>query len=178
MLASLAILALTVVLFRAIPKGFLPSEDTGRLMATTEAEQGVPFATMAKRQKQVMAIAAKDPAVEGYMSVVGGGGPNRGGNSGRLMLNLKPMGERDDADTVMRRLRGSLSQVPGIRVYISNPPPIRIGGRSSKGQYQFTLQSPDTDLNSSGPRRTWKSACRTWPASRTCPRTWSSTTPS
>ena len=145
MLASLAILALTVVLFRAIPKGFLPSEDTGRLMATTEAEQGVPFATMAQRQKQVMAIAAKDPAVEGYMSVVGGGGPNRGGNSGRLMLNLKPMGERDDADTVMRRLRGSLSQVPGIRVYISNPPPIRIGGRSSKGQYQYTLQSPNTE---------------------------------
>ncbi len=114
-------------------------------MATTEAEQGVPFATMAQRQKQVMAIAAKDPAVEGYMSVVGGGGPNRGGNSGRLMLNLKPMGERDDADTVMRRLRGKLSQVPGIRVYISNPPPIRIGGRSSKGQYQYTLQSPNTE---------------------------------
>jgi HAE1 family hydrophobic/amphiphilic exporter-1 len=145
MFASLAILGLTVVLFRAIPKGFLPSEDTGRLMATTEGEEGVPFATMAQRQKQVMAIASKDPAVEGHMSVVGSGGPNRGGNSGRIMLNLKPMGEREDADTVMRRLRKSLSQVPGIRVYISNPPPIRIGGRSSKGQYQYTLQSPDTE---------------------------------
>ncbi len=145
MLASLLILVLTVVLFRAIPKGFLPSEDTGRLMASTEAEQGVAFATMVKRQKALMDIAAKDTAVEGYMSVVGGGGPNRGGNSGRIMLNLTPPGERDDADTVMRRLRGKLSQIPGIRVFISNPPPIRIGGRSSKGQYQYTLQSPNTD---------------------------------
>ncbi|MEF2232409.1 MAG: efflux RND transporter permease subunit [Pseudodesulfovibrio sp.] len=144
MLASFLILGLTVVLFRAIPKGFLPSEDTGRLMATTEAEQGVPFATMVERQKALAAIAAEDPAVEGYMSVVGGGGPNRGGNSGRLMLDLKPMAEREPADMVMQRLRGKLSQVPGIRTYISNPPSIRIGGRSSKGQYQYTLQSPDT----------------------------------
>ena len=145
MLASFLILGLTVVLFRAIPKGFLPSEDTGRLMATTEAEQGVPFATMVERQKALAAIAAQDPAVEGYMSVVGGGGPNRGGNSGRLMLDLKPMGEREPADKVLQRLRGNLSQVPGIRAFVSNPPSIRIGGRSSKGQYQYTLQSPDTD---------------------------------
>ena len=146
MLASILVLAITLLLFRAIPKGFLPSEDTGRLMASTEAEQGVAFETMTARQLAVMAIAAKDPAVQGYMSVVGGGGPNSGNNSGRIMLNLKPRGERtDDADAVLQRLRGKLSQVPGIRVFLQNPPPIRIGGRSSKGQYQYTLQSPDTE---------------------------------
>jgi HAE1 family hydrophobic/amphiphilic exporter-1 len=145
MLASLLVLAATVYLFQAIPKGFLPSEDTGQLRASTEAEQGVPFETMVARQQQLMEIVAKDEAVEGSMSVVGGGGPNRGNNSGRIMLNLKPRSERDDdADTVLQRLRRNLSHVPGIRVFLSNPPPIRIGGRASKGQYQYTLQSPNT----------------------------------
>jgi HAE1 family hydrophobic/amphiphilic exporter-1 len=145
MLASLLVLAATVYLFQAIPKGFLPSEDTGQLRASTEAEQGVPFETMVARQQQLMEIVARDEAVEGTMSVVGGGGPNRGNNSGRIMLNLKPRSERDDdADTVLQRLRRNLAHVPGIRVFLSNPPPIRIGGRASKGQYQYTLQSPNT----------------------------------
>jgi HAE1 family hydrophobic/amphiphilic exporter-1 len=145
MLASFLVLVATVVLFRAIPKGFLPSEDIGQLQVSTEAEQGVPFETMVARQKQLMAIVDGDEAVAGYMSVVGGGGPNRGNNSGRLMLNLKPRAEReDDADTVLQRLRRELAQVPGIRAFVSNPPPIRIGGRTSKGQYQYTLQSPNT----------------------------------
>ncbi|MFW5486956.1 MAG: efflux RND transporter permease subunit [Desulfovibrio sp.] len=145
MTASILVLGLTGFLFHAIPKGFLPSEDTGRLMARTEAEQGVAFDTMMQRQKALTDFVAKDEAVEGYMSVVGGGGPNRGGNSGRIMFDLKPTRERDDINTVMQRLRRKLSQVPGIRGFISNPPPIRIGGRSSKAQYQFTLQSPNTE---------------------------------
>jgi HAE1 family hydrophobic/amphiphilic exporter-1 len=145
MLASVVVLVVTVVLFQAIPKGFLPSEDTGRLMVTTEAEQGVPFETMVERQLALMRVVDTDPAVDGYMSVVGGGGPNRGNNSGRLMLNLKPRSERDDVEVVLQRLRRSLSQVPGIRVFLSNPPPIRIGGRASKGQFQYTLQTPNTD---------------------------------
>ncbi|MBU4516427.1 MAG: efflux RND transporter permease subunit [Proteobacteria bacterium] len=145
MLFSFVVLAATVYLFQVIPKGFLPSEDIGQLQVTTESEQGVPFETMVARQKQLMEIVSKDEAVDGYMSVVGGGGPNRGNNSGRLMLSLKPRDERtDDADTVLQRLRRELSQVPGIRVFLSNPPPIRIGGRASKGQYQYTLQSPNT----------------------------------
>ncbi|XXJ18776.1 efflux RND transporter permease subunit [Desulfovibrio caledoniensis] len=146
MLASILVLALTVVLFRAIPKGFLPTEDAGRLIVRTEAEQGVAFDIMKRRQQALMTILAKDPAVENYMSVVGGGGPNRGGNSGRLMVDLKPRSERGPIDAVQQRLRAKLSQVPGIRAYVSNPPAIRIGGRSSKGQYQYTLQSPETDL--------------------------------
>ncbi|WP_272701201.1 efflux RND transporter permease subunit [Desulfovibrio sp. Fe33] len=145
MLASVLVLALTVILFRAIPKGFLPTEDAGRLMVRTEAEQGVAFDIMKTRQHQLMAIISKDPAVEGYMSVVGGGGPNQGGNSGRLMVDLKPRRERGPIEAVQQRLRAKLAQVPGIRSYVSNPPAIRIGGRSSKGQYQYTLQSPDTE---------------------------------
>jgi HAE1 family hydrophobic/amphiphilic exporter-1 len=144
MLASILVLALTVVLFRAIPKGFLPTEDAGRLIVRTEAEQGVAFDIMKRRQQALMNILVKDPAVENYMSVVGGGGPNRGGNSGRLMVDLKPRSERGSIEKVQQRLRAKLSQVPGIRAYVSNPPAIRIGGRSSKGQYQYTLQSPDT----------------------------------
>jgi HAE1 family hydrophobic/amphiphilic exporter-1 len=146
MLASILVLALTVVLFRAIPKGFLPTEDAGRLIVRTEAEQGVSFDIMKQRQQALMRILVTDPAVENYMSVVGGGGPNRGGNSGRLMVDLKPRSERGSIDAVQQRLRAKLSQVPGIRAYVSNPPAIRIGGRSSKGQYQYTLQSPETDL--------------------------------
>ncbi|MBG0790047.1 MAG: efflux RND transporter permease subunit [Desulfovibrionaceae bacterium] len=145
LLASFLVLGLTVILFRAIPKGFLPIEDAGRLMVSTEAEQGVPFNTMKQRQQKLMEIVTADEAVKGYMSVVGGGGPNRGGNTGRLMLQLKPRSERESIETVQQRLRKKLSQVPGIRTFVSNPPSIRIGGRSSKGQYQYTLQSPDTD---------------------------------
>ncbi|WP_243544205.1 efflux RND transporter permease subunit [Pseudodesulfovibrio tunisiensis] len=145
MFVSVLVFVATVVLFRAIPKGFLPSEDTGRLQASTEAEQGVSFDIMTMRQKKLMRIVAADPAVDSFMSVVGGGGPNRGNNSGRLMITLKPREEREhDADQVLQRLRGKLSQVPGIRVFLRNPPPIRIGGRASKGQYQYTLQSPNT----------------------------------
>ena len=145
MLASFLVLGLTVVLFKEIPKGFLPSEDAGRLMVATEAEQGVAFDTMVKRQQALMKIVAEDPAVAGYMSVVGSGGPNRGGNTGRLMVRLKPIAEREHVDVVQQRLRMKLSQVPGIRAFVSNPPPIRIGGRASKGQFQYTLQSPNTE---------------------------------
>lgn len=144
MLASVLMLVLTAALFRTIPKGFLPTEDLGRLIVRTEAEQGVAFATMSQRQQALMKILDQDEAVENYMSVVGGGGPNRGGNAGMLMVDLMPHGERDSVEVVQQRLRKKLSQVPGIRSFVANPPPIRIGGRSSKGQYQYTMQSPNT----------------------------------
>ncbi|EFL49120.1 acriflavin resistance protein [Solidesulfovibrio fructosivorans JJ]] len=146
MCVSLVLLGVTVWLFRAIPKGFLPSEDTGRLMVTTEAEEGVSFGVMMRRQKLLNEIAAKDPDVSQYMSVIGSGGPNNTNNNGRMMLSLKSLDERrDSADTVMQRIRRAFAQVPGLRAYLQNPPPIRIGGRSSKGQYQFTLQASNTE---------------------------------
>ena len=146
MLVSLVLLGVTVLLFRAIPKGFLPSEDTGQLSVTTEAEEGVSFAVMSERQQKLNALLSKDPDVAEYMSVIGAGGPNNTNNNGRMMLSLKPLDERRaTADEVMQRLRAEFAQVPGLRSYLQNPPPIRIGGRASKGQYQFTLQATNTD---------------------------------
>ncbi len=146
LLFSFALFGLTAYLFKVIPMGFLPSEDTGQIMVTTESEQGTPFSTMVGLQRQLMNIVEKDPAVSSYMSVVGSGGPNAAGNSGRMMLRLKDRTERKDhVNVVLQRLRGKLSRVPGIKVFLVNPPPIRIGGRMSKGLYQFTLQSQDMD---------------------------------
>jgi len=145
MIFSLALLGVTVWLFGAIPKGFLPSEDTGQLLVTTEAEEGVAFDVMVERQKRLNAILKDDPDVGNYMSVVGAGGPNNTNNNGRIMLSLKPLHERDhSADEVLQRLRAEFAKVPGLRSYLQNPPAIRIGGRASKGQYQFTLQSTNT----------------------------------
>ncbi|HWQ10973.1 MAG TPA: efflux RND transporter permease subunit, partial [Holophaga sp.] len=146
MLFSLALLGVTVWLFKAIPKGFLPSEDTGQLSVTTEAEEGVSFSVMSERQMRINNLLSKDPDVAEYMSVIGSGGPNNTNNNGRLMLSLKPLDERKaSADQVMQRLRTEFASVPGLRSYLQNPPPIRIGGRSSKGQYQFTLQATNTE---------------------------------
>jgi HAE1 family hydrophobic/amphiphilic exporter-1 len=145
-LFSLVLLGVTVWLFKAIPKGFLPSEDTGQLTVTTEAEEGVAFSAMMERQKRLNDLLAKDPDVAEFMSVVGSGGPNNTNNNGRMMLSLKPLHEREaSANEVMQRLRREFAEVPGLRAYLQNPPPIRIGGRATKGQYQFTLQGPDTE---------------------------------
>jgi len=146
MLFSLVLLGVTVWLFRVIPKGFLPSEDTGQLTVTTEAEEGVSFGVMMERQKRLNDVVSKDPDVAEYMSVVGSGGPNNTNNNGRMMLSLRPLDERrDSANVVMQRIRAAFANVPGLRAYLQNPPPIRIGGRASKGQYQFTLQASNTE---------------------------------
>jgi len=146
LLFSLLLFGLTGWLFMAMPKGFLPTEDTGQIMVSTESEQGTPFASMVVLQKKLMEIVQNDPAVDSYMSVVGAGGPNSAGNSGRMMLRLKDRAERTEhVNQVLQRLRGELSQIPGIKVFLVNPPPIRIGGRFSKGLYQFTLQSQNMD---------------------------------
>ena len=146
LLFSLALLVVTVWLFRIIPKGFLPSEDTGQLSVTTEAEEGVAFSVLSQRQQALNALLSRDPDVAEYMSVIGSGGPNNTSNSGRMMLSLKTLEERRaTADEVMQRLRREFAAVPGLRAYLQNPPPIRIGGRTSKGQYQFTLQATNTE---------------------------------
>ncbi len=143
---SLAILAGTVVLFILVPKGFIPSEDVNRITATTETAEGTSFDSMVRHQQQVAAIAQKDPNILAFMSAVGAGGPSSSSNQGRLIIRLKPRNQRRlSADEVIRELQPKLSQIPGIRVYLLNPPPINVGGRNSKSQYQFTLQSTDTD---------------------------------
>jgi HAE1 family hydrophobic/amphiphilic exporter-1 len=134
----------TLVLGRVIPKGFIPSEDQGRLSGTTETAEGTSYDAMVKHQRAAAAIVQEDPNVQGFMSAVGGG---RGTvNQGRLFIRLKPQDEREmNADQVARSLTEKLAAVPGMRVFIQNPPVINVGGRSSKSEYQFTLQSSDME---------------------------------
>ncbi|MBW4698209.1 MAG: multidrug efflux RND transporter permease subunit [Aphanocapsa lilacina HA4352-LM1] len=144
MLASTAVLAATVYLFNAIPKGFIPSEDNGQIIVTTEAAQGISFADMMRKQQQVVAVLRQDPAIDGTNASVGSGGPAGASNAGRVFVRLKPRSERDSAQDVIQRLRPKLAQVTGIRVFMQQPPAIRIGGQQSKSLYQYTLQSTDT----------------------------------
>src|SRR5688500_4657339 len=143
---SALILVGTVVLARLVPKGFIPSEDQSRLTATTETAEGTSYDAMVKHQQAAAAIVQDDPNVNGFMSAVGGGGRISTVNQGRLIINLKDPDEREmSADEVARSLTQKLAAVPGLRVFISNPPVINIGGRSSKSEYQFTLQSSDME---------------------------------
>jgi len=143
LMGSAILLVATAYLFVAVPKGFIPSEDTGQITGSTEAAQGISFEDMVRHQKQVAAIVAEDPNVDGFMSRLGGGGGSS--NEGRLFIRLKPRSERSlSADQVIQQLRSKLAQIPGIRVSLQNPPAIRIGGRLSSSLYQVTLQSPDT----------------------------------
>ena len=145
MFFSLGLLAFTAVLFAFIPKGFIPSEDIGQLQGTTEAEQGISFENMLKHQNLVADIVAQDENVESFMSVVGAGGPNPAGNSGRILIRLKPRHQRRmSADEVLQSLRRKVAGVTGIKTFLQNPPPINVGGQFTKAMYQFTLQNPNT----------------------------------
>ncbi|HEU0093773.1 MAG TPA: efflux RND transporter permease subunit [Vicinamibacteria bacterium] len=142
---SVALLVVTGVLFHVMPTGFLPSDDLGQIFAITEAQQGISFESMAEHQQAVARIIGADPNVEAYMSTIGASGPNATANSGRVFARLKPRAQRSlSADEVIEELRPKLAQVPGIRAFVQNPPPIRIGGSLTKSLYQFTLQGPDT----------------------------------
>jgi len=144
MAVSGLVLLATIYMFIAIPKGFIPSEDTGQINATTEAAQDISFAAMVKHQQEAAAVVAQDPNVDAFMSSVGAGGPNSTSNNGRFLIRLKPGNERHlSADEVIQELRPKLARIPGLNVYLQNPPAINIGGRTSKGQYQFTLQDAD-----------------------------------
>jgi HAE1 family hydrophobic/amphiphilic exporter-1 len=141
---SFVVLLATVYFFGLVPKGFIPSEDIGQVIIFTETNQGTSFDDMMRHQKQLDAIIAADPNVDGFRSSVGVGGPTATVNSGQVFIRLKPRGERKlSADEVIQELRPKLTAVPGVRVSLQNPPVIRIGGRLSRSLYQFTLQSPN-----------------------------------
>ena len=140
------LLVATGYLFWKIPMGFLPSEDTGQIFAFTEAQQGISFDSMVKHQQALAAVVNEDPNIDGFMSSVGAGGASSSGNAGRLFIRLKPRSERKlSADEIIQELRKKVSKVTGIQMFMQNLPPIRIGGRLTKSQYQYTLQSPDTE---------------------------------
>jgi len=136
--------AVTVYLFRVVPKGFIPSGDSGLLLASTEAAQGVSFEDMIKHQNAVADIIRRDPNVASMSSTVGAGGRNSGGNTGTIFIVLKPLKQRVSADQVVEDLRPKVSHEPGFRVIIQNPPSINIGGRISRSLYQVTLQGTST----------------------------------
>ncbi|MBE8992366.1 efflux RND transporter permease subunit [Nostoc sp. LEGE 12450] len=144
MVISGAILVATVYLFIIVPKGFVPNADVGQITATTQASEDISFDEMVKHQQAVAAIAYRDPNVDSINSSVGAGGPNASANAGRLLIELKPRHERRlSADEVVQELRPKLSVVPGIKVFLQNPPAINVGGQQTKAQYQFTLQTPN-----------------------------------
>jgi len=135
------VMAASAFLFAVMPKGFLPSDDTGQVFASTEAAQGISFDDMVRHQQALAEVVRQDPNVDSFSSTVGGGSLNQG----RLFMRLKPRSQRRlSADEVIQELRPKLASVPGINAYLQNPPPIRIGGQLTKSLYQLTLQSPDT----------------------------------
>jgi HAE1 family hydrophobic/amphiphilic exporter-1 len=141
---SFVLLGATVWLGVIVPKGFLPSEDQGQLIGTTEAIEGTSYDAMVLLQAKVAAIVQQDSNVAGFMSAVGASGRTPTVNQGRLFIRLKPQGERKlSADEVARELLPKVNQVVGMRVYIQNLPVISIGGVVSKSLYQFSLQGTD-----------------------------------
>ncbi|MFZ1446257.1 MAG: efflux RND transporter permease subunit, partial [Candidatus Dechloromonas phosphoritropha] len=141
-----ATLLLTGFLFTQVPKDFIPSGDSGQIIAFTEGAQDVSFASMVQHQRAIAGIVAQDPDIASFMSSVGAGGIRPTANTGTVFMILKPRSERNSSpDEIIQRLRPKLAAVPGIKSYMQNPPVIRIGGQITAAQYQYTLQ--DTDLN-------------------------------
>jgi HAE1 family hydrophobic/amphiphilic exporter-1 len=146
LMLSFVLLAATLWLGAIVPKGFLPSEDQGQLIGTTEAIEGTSYDAIVALQAKVAAIVQQDPNVAGFMSAVGVSGRTPTINQGRLFIRLKPPGARKlSADEVARELTPKLNQVVGIRSYMQNLPVISIGGVVSKSLYQFQLQGTDLD---------------------------------
>jgi hydrophobic/amphiphilic exporter-1 (mainly G- bacteria), HAE1 family len=144
LVVTLCTLAGTVALYIVVPKGFFPQEDTGFLTGITEAATDTSFEAMSVRQKAITDILSQDPAVDYINSTVGAGGPNPTANFGRLFIALKPRKEREPAPIVMARLRQKATEVPGIQAFFQSIQNLNIGGRPSKSQYQYALQSGDT----------------------------------
>ncbi|HEY7289925.1 MAG TPA: efflux RND transporter permease subunit [Vicinamibacterales bacterium] len=147
MAVSVALIVGTGYLFMIVPKGFLPSEDQGRFNISTEGIQGIGFDDMVKHQMQVAEVVAKDPDIIGNSNNVGSGPGGGGLNNGRLSVDLRPksQGRTRTVDQIMTELRPKVAQIPGVRVYMVNQPPINLGGQQgARSLYQFTMQDTDT----------------------------------
>jgi len=145
MFFSAIILAGTVLLFIWLPKGFLPSEDRAQIFGSTEGPQGISYKSMFEHQKAVNAVLQAMPEIDSFMSSAGSRGSS-GGNNGMVFIRLKPKSERKySVDELIQQWRQNLGTVPGIKVYLQNPPTIQLGGRMAKSQYQYTLQTPDME---------------------------------
>jgi HAE1 family hydrophobic/amphiphilic exporter-1 len=146
MVAFVLMLLSTGVLFVVVPKGFIPDQDASQIAVVTEAAQGTAYGKLVEYQDQVANVIRRDPNVEGLVSTIGGsasmtlGGPNLG----QIVVTLKPRDQRSrSVDEVMEELRPEVEKIPGMRVFMQNPPTVRIGAQVSKSLYQFSMQSPD-----------------------------------
>lgn len=148
--SMLALAAITLVLtgwfFQVVPKGFIPSDDTGQILASVQAPGGINFVEFQRLQQQVAELIRANPNVRSAMSSVGqGAGGMAGGSVGRIFISLKPQQERQSSEQVIRELRQAVSKVEGISVFFQNPPAIRIGTMGGAGNYQYVLQSLDVE---------------------------------
>jgi multidrug efflux pump len=140
-------LALTVLLYFVVPKGFFPVQDTGVIQGISEAPQSVSFQAMAERQRAIAQVILRDPAVQSLSSFIGVDGTNATLNSGRMLINLKPFDERKlHASDVIRRLQPELAQVGGITLYMQPVQDLTVEDRVSRTQYQYTLEAADAKL--------------------------------
>ncbi|WP_010489963.1 MdtB/MuxB family multidrug efflux RND transporter permease subunit [Pseudomonas sp. S9] len=147
LLVAIGTLALTVVLYLAVPKGFFPVQDTGVIQGISEAPQSISFSAMSERQQRLAEVVLKDPAVSSLSSYIGVDGDNPTLNSGRMLINLKPHSERDvTASEVIDRLRPELAKLSGIQLYLQPVQDLSIEDRVSRTQYQFSMESPDLQL--------------------------------
>ncbi len=145
LMASIVLLVATLYALVRIPKGFLPSEDSGLIVGFTQAAQGISVDAMKAHQQAVTSIVRQDPNMKDVFSLAGAGFAGFAGNSGIFFCSLKPHPARSlSTDEVINELRPKLFSVPGIFAFMQNPPPIQIGGRLTKSPYQFTLQGADT----------------------------------
>lgn len=145
-------LFLTIWLYTVVPKGFFPQQDTGLLIGTTDAAQDVSFAVMQQKQLELVDILLKDPSIVTVGSFIGGGG---GGstNNGRMFITLKPSNERPPVDQVIAQLRHKTSKIPGITLYLNPVQDIRVGGRTGKAQYQYSIRDANLqELNDWAPK--------------------------
>jgi hydrophobic/amphiphilic exporter-1 (mainly G- bacteria), HAE1 family len=145
LLVTLATLGGTVYLYMIVPKGFFPQEDTGFLIGVTEAATDTSFEAMKERQLVLAEILRNDPAIEYINTTVGSGGPNPTANYGRFFIALKPKQDRDNLNSIIARLRAKARQVPGLQAFFQPIQNLNIGGRISKAQYQYVMQSGDTE---------------------------------
>jgi multidrug efflux pump len=141
-----ATIGLNVWLISVIPKGFFPEQDTGRMIGNLQADQSISFQSMSKKLTQMMAIVQRDPAVSQVVGYTGsgGGGGNAQTNTGNVYVSLKPRSERDSMEVVTARLRRSLGHVAGGRLFLQGVQDIRVGGRQSNAEYQYTLLGDST----------------------------------
>lgn len=141
LMVAVGTIVVTALLYIVIPKGFFPLQDTSVIQGVSEATQSISFDAMTRRQEQVADRILKDPAVLSLSSFIGVDGTNAAPNNGKMLINLKPKSDREDINTVMNRLQESVADIPGMTLYLQPVQDISIDSRSSRTQYQFTLQA-------------------------------------